>query len=127
MPEYILVGVFSLVGLMFAGAAMIFSRIVAPRFPDKGRKLEAYESGEQAIGSARIQFKVGYYLFALVFLVFDVEAVFFFPTLGVLRSLGEPGGPSLSRISVWAELFFFIGILLFALFYAWRKKVLEWE
>ena len=127
MAEYILVGVFSLVGLMFAGAAMIFSRIVAPRFPDEGRKLEAYESGEQAIGSARIQFKIGYYLFALVFLVFDVEAVFFFPTLGVLRSLGEPGGLSLSRIAVWAELFFFIGILLFALIYAWRKKVLEWE
>ncbi len=127
MPEYILVGVFALVGLMFAGAAMIFSRIVAPRFPNQGQKLEAYESGEKPIGSARIQFKIGYYLFALVFLVFDVEAVFFFPTLGVLRSIGEPGGLSISRIAIWAELFFFIGVLVFALVYAWRKKVLEWE
>ena len=127
MPEYIIIGVFALAGLMFAGAAMIFSRIVAPRFPDEGRKLEAYESGEAAIGSARIQFKIGYYLFALVFLVFDVEAVFFFPTLGILRSVGDHGIPGLSRFAVWLELVVFIGILAFALIYAWRKKVLEWE
>ena len=127
MPEYIIIGVFALAGLMFAGAAMIFSRLIAPRFPDEGRKLEPYESGETAIGSARIQFKIGYYLFALVFLVFDVEAVFFFPTLGVFRSLGEPGVLNISRIGVWVELLFFIGVLAFALFYAWRKKVLEWE
>jgi NADH:ubiquinone oxidoreductase subunit 3 (subunit A) len=121
------------VGIAFAGAAMVASRIIAPRFPDTGRKLEAYESGESAIGSARIQFKIGYYLFALVFLVFDVEAVFLFPALVVLRSAGSAdagAGQALAGISpalIWFELAAFVAILGFALFYAWKKKVLEWE
>ena len=127
MSEYIIIGVFSLVGLLFAGAAMVVSRLLAPRLPDQGRKLDAYESGEATIGSARIQFKVGYYLFALVFLVFDVEAVFLFPVLGVLRKAGSDGGLSISPLFIWTELFVFVLILGFALFYAWRKKVLEWE
>lgn len=126
MSDYIIIGVFALVGILFAGAAMVFSRIVAPRFPDKGKKLDAYESGEDAIGTARIQFKVGYYLFALVFLVFDVEAIFLFPVLAVLRSAGSEGFP-VSALFVWGELMLFLAILGFALFYAWRKKVLEWE
>lgn len=126
MSEYIIIGVFALVGILFAGAAMVFSRIVAPRFPDAGKKLNSYESGEDTIGSARIQFKIGYYLFALVFLVFDVEAVFLFPVLGILRSAGGSGS-HISPLFVWCELLVFIAILGFALFYAWRKKVLEWE
>jgi NADH:ubiquinone oxidoreductase subunit 3 (subunit A) len=125
MQEYIIIGVFALVGILFAGAAMVFSRIIAPRFPDAGKKLNSYESGEDAIGSARIQFKIGYYLFALVFLVFDVEAVFLFPVLGVVRSAG--GASHLSPLFVWCELLVFVSILAFALFYAWKKKVLEWE
>lgn len=126
MTEYIIIGVFALVGLLFAGAAIVFSRLVAPRFPDTGKKLQAYESGEDAIGSARIQFKIGYYLFALVFLVFDVEAVFLFPVVAVLRFAGEtPGGPSAGL--VWVELMVFVSILAFALYYAWRKKALEWD
>jgi NADH:ubiquinone oxidoreductase subunit 3 (subunit A) len=126
MSEYIIIGIFALVGILFAGAAMVFSRIVAPRFPDAGKKLNAYESGEDTIGSARIQFKIGYYLFALVFLVFDVEAVFLFPVLGILRNAGGTGS-RISPLFVWCELLVFIAILGFALFYAWRKKVLEWE
>ena len=126
MSEYIIIGVFALVGILFAGAAMVFSRIVAPRFPNAGKKLEPYESGEDTIGSARIQFKIGYYLFALVFLVFDVEAVFLFPVLGAMRSAGE-GALAVPPLFVWFELMVFIAILGFALFYAWRKKALEWE
>jgi NADH-quinone oxidoreductase subunit A len=126
MTEYIIIGVFALVGILFAGSAMVFSRLVAPRFRDVGKKLDAYESGEDAIGSARIQFKIGYYLFALVFLVFDVEAVFLFPVLSVVRSAGSPGS-SLSPLFVWCELLVFLAILAFALYYAWKKKVLEWE
>lgn len=129
MTEYIIIGVFAVVGLLFAGAAMVFSRIVAPRFPDAGKKLDAYESGEDAIGTARMQFKLGYYLFALVFLVFDVEAIFLFPVLGVLRSAGTGQGEAghLPAIFVWCEILVFIAILGFALYYAWRKKVLEWD
>jgi NADH:ubiquinone oxidoreductase subunit 3 (subunit A) len=121
LSEYIIIGVFALVGVVFAGAAMVVSRLLAPRLPDRGRKLDAYESGEETIGSARIQFKLGYYLFALVFLVFDVEAVFLFPVMGVLKSAKLP--PFL----LWGEIFLFLLILGFALYYAWKKKVLEWE
>ena len=126
VTEYIIIGVFAVVGLLFAGAAMVFSRIIAPRFPDTGKKLDTYESGEDSIGSARIQFRIGYYLFALVFLVFDVEAIFLFPVLGALRSAGD-GSLGVSALFVWFELLIFISILGFALFYAWKKKVLEWE
>jgi NADH:ubiquinone oxidoreductase subunit 3 (subunit A) len=125
VTEYIIIGVFAVVGVLFAGAAMVFSRIVAPRFPDTGKKLQAYESGEDAIGSARIQFKLGYYLFALVFLVFDVEAIFLFPVLGVLRSGGADG--RLPALFIWGEILVFVAVLGFALYYAWRKKVLEWD
>ncbi len=138
MTEYIILGVFAVVGVLFAGGAMIVSRLLAPRFPDTGQKLEPYESGESAIGSARIQFKIGYYLFALIFLVFDVEAVFLFPVLGVMRSAqgtgaagassaAALGGVHLSPFFIWGELMVFVAILGFALVYAWRKKVLEWD
>jgi NADH:ubiquinone oxidoreductase subunit 3 (subunit A) len=127
MSEYIIIGVFALVGVLFAGGAMVFSRIIAPRFANVGKKLEAYESGESTIGSAQIQFKIGYYLFALVFLVFDVEAVFLFPALVVLRSAGEGHAGLVSALFIWLEMLVFLAILGFALVYAWRKKVLEWE
>ena len=126
MSEYIIIGVFALVGLLFAGAAMATSRILAPRLPNQGSKLQPYESGEKTIGSARVQFKIGYYLFALVFLVFDVEAVFLFPVLSVMRSAGSPNGIGISPMFIWVEVFAFVLILGFALFYAWRKKALEW-
>jgi NADH-quinone oxidoreductase subunit A len=129
VTEYIIIGVFALVGLLFAGAAMITSRILAPRFPDRGKKLDPYESGEDTIGSARMPFKLGYYLFALVFLVFDVEAIFLFPVLGVMRWAGGGSGEAahIPAVFVWGEVVAFLAILGFALFYAWRKKVLEWD
>lgn len=127
MSGYIIIGVFALVGLLFAGGAMVFSRIIAPRFADIGKKRDAYESGETSIGSARIQFHIGYYLFALVFLVFDVEAIFLFPALAVLRSAGEGQAHTVSAIFILCELLVFLAVLGFALVYAWRKKVLEWQ
>jgi NADH:ubiquinone oxidoreductase subunit 3 (subunit A) len=74
-------------------------------------------------------FKLGYYLFALVFLVFDVEAIFLFPVLGVMRSAGSGAGEAghLPAALVFGEVAVFLAVLAFALVYAWRKKVLEWE
>ena len=125
MNEYVTLGVFVLVGLLFGGGAMIVSRLIAPRSPDRGQKREPYESGEKVFGSARIQFRVSYYLFALMFLVFDVEAVFLFPVLSVLKQAGK--GQVLPGFLLWLEVLVFVLILALVLVYAWRKKVLEWE
>ncbi len=131
MSGYILIGIFALTGALFAGGAMIVSRLLAPRFPSARHKFEAYESGETPIGSARIQFKVGYYLFALVFLVFDVEAVFLFPAVTTLRGAqaGAQAGAhaGMTAAFILGEVVLFIAILGFALSYALRKKALTWE
>jgi len=126
MSGYILIGIFALTGALFAGGAMIVSRLLAPRFPSARHKHEAYESGETPIGSARIQFKVGYYLFALVFLVFDVEAVFLFPVVTTLRG-AQGSHAGLTALFILGEVVLFVAILAFALAYALRKKALTWE
>jgi NADH:ubiquinone oxidoreductase subunit 3 (subunit A) len=127
MSGYILIGIFALTGALFAGGAMIVSRLLAPKFPSARHKFEAYESGETPIGSARIQFKVGYYLFALVFLVFDVEAVFLFPVVTTLRGAQAGAHGGLTAAFILGEVVLFIAILAFALAYALRKKALTWE
>jgi NADH:ubiquinone oxidoreductase subunit 3 (subunit A) len=80
-------------------------------------KLTTYECGENPEGSAWIQFNIRFYVFALIFIVFDVEAVFLFPWAVVFRQLGP---------LAFAEGLVFIGILAVALVYVWRKGDLEW-
>ena len=92
------------------------STLMAPTKPSKV-KSSIYECGEKTIGTSRLQFNVGYYIFALLFLVFDVEAVFLFPWAVVLRKVGVVG---------LIEAGLFILILLLGLIYAWKKGVLKW-
>lgn len=92
------------------------SFLIAPHKPGQ-IKNSPYECGEKPIGTAWVQFNVGYYLFALLFLVFAVEAVFLYPWAVVLREVGLAG---------LIEAGIFILVLLAALVYAWRKGVLEW-
>jgi NADH-quinone oxidoreductase subunit A len=80
-------------------------------------KLTTYECGEDPQGSAWIQFNIRFYVFALIFIVFDVEAVFLFPWAVVFRSIGP---------LAFAEGLVFIAILAVALAYVWRKGDLEW-
>ena len=105
----------------------MLSRLIAPRSPDTPRKLAPYECSMESIGSARIQFKVGYYLFALIFMVFDVEALFLFPCLSLFRDTGAGEGGGLSPLLALVEVGGFVAVLAAGLVYAWRKKVLEWE
>lgn len=100
--------------LVFGG--LLASRLLAPRKPS-AKKSSTYECGEETIGSARVQFNVGYYLFGLIFLVFDVEAAFLFPWAVVLREVGMIG---------LIEAVIFILVLVVGLIYAWRKGALEW-
>ncbi len=80
-------------------------------------KLTTYECGESPQGSAWIQFNIRFYVFALIFIVFDVEAVFLLPWAVVFKQLG---------FLAFAEGLVFVGILVVALVYVWRKGDLEW-
>ena len=104
-------------GVALVGLALWIAKLISPRSfnPQKG---EAYECGIPTRGESMSQFKVGYYLFAILFLMFDVETVFLFPWAVRMRELGVNG---LLSIAV------FFGILVLGLVYAWRKGALEWK
>ena len=80
----------------------------------------------ETIGNARIQFKVGYYLFALLFLVFDIEALFLFPVMMYFKQI-VTGQAGLSPAIVIIDLAIFMAILVSGLAYAWKKGILKWE
>lgn len=113
--EYFLV--FLIVCSLVAGAAFGLSFVLAPRRKGVERAL-TYESGMEPIGAAWIQFNIRYYMFALVFVVFDVETVFLYPWAVAFNQLG---------LLAFVEALIFIGILVIALVYAWRKGALEWS
>lgn len=114
--DYFLVLLFVVLTGVFVLGGLGASWLIAPHKPGK-IKNSPYECGEKSIGSAWIQFNVGYYLFALLFLVFDVEAAFLYPWAVILREVGGAG---------LIEAGLFILVLFAALVYAWRKGVLEW-
>lgn len=107
----------ALTGVALVAAALWVAGLIAPRSfnPQKG---EAYECGIPTRGESMSQFKVGYYLYAILFLMFDVETVFLFPWAVRVKELGTDG---LMAIAV------FFGILVLGLIYAWRKGALEWK
>jgi NADH-quinone oxidoreductase subunit A len=122
------IGDYGYVLLFFAGAlgfgviTLFMSRLLGPHRPGK-EKNSTYECGEVPIGVAWIQFNVSYYIFALIFVIFDVETVFLFPWAVVLKTLKKMGyGP----FTVF-EMSVFIGILFLGLIYAWKKGVLSWQ
>lgn len=108
---------FLLVGGLLGLLLVTLPRFLAPRHPGE-LKSRAYECGEEPVGEPWIRFRVAYYIFALAFVVFDVEAVFLYPWAVIIRKLGVYG---LIQMGV------FIAILVLGLAYAWRKGVLEWH
>lgn len=110
------VGIFMLLGLVFVIATVWIARFIRPQRPSD-EKLRNYECGESAIGSAWIQFNPRFYIFALIFVIFDVEAVFLFPWAVAYKSLG---------LFALIEMLIFIGILLVGLLWAWKKGMLKW-
>lgn len=107
----------ALTGVALVALALVIAGLISPKSynPQKG---EAYECGIPTRGASMAQFKVGYYLYAILFLMFDVETVFLYPWAVNVRSLGTDG---LLCIAV------FFGILVLGLAYAWRKGALEWK
>jgi NADH-quinone oxidoreductase subunit A len=114
--QYATIGVFAVVGVMLVFVTMQIARLLRPNVPEPA-KVTTYESGIDPIGSGWQQANIRYYIFALLFVVFDVEAVFLFPWAIVFEDLGT---------QAFVEMVIFIVILAFALIYAVRKKVLEW-
>lgn len=108
---------FFIVAVVLVGGAIIFAHFVAPSSFNP-QKSEAYECGIPTKGITWLQFNVGYYLFAIIFLVFDVEIVFVFPWAVVMKELG---------ITAFIEIIIFFLILGLGLLYAWKKHALIWE
>lgn len=103
--------------IALVGVALGVARIVSPRSFNR-QKGEAYECGIPTRGRSWMQFKAGYYLFAILFLMFDVEAVFLFPWAVTVQDSGIDG---------LINILFFMVILILGLAYAWKKGALEWK
>ena len=116
IDDYSIIGIFLLIGIGFVLVTFFIARLLRPHRPGK-TKLQIYECGEPTFGSSWIQYNVGYYIFALVFVIFDVEVVFLFPWAVAFKKLG---------LFAMVEMFIFLAILIFGLIYAWRKGALKW-
>jgi NADH:ubiquinone oxidoreductase subunit 3 (subunit A) len=114
--EWLYIGIFLVIGIIVPIVPLVFSRLVAPRKPNP-IKQSTYECGLETVGDSWVQFKAQYYIFALVFLVFDVETVFLFPWALSIKQL---------PLFVVLEGVLFIAILVAGLVYTWRKGMLEW-
>lgn len=113
LPLLILIIVAALVALIAVGLGYLFG----PRRPTV-RKGQPYESGMIPYGPGVQRISVRYYLVAVLFILFDIEMVFFLPWVLILRELGVPG---------LIQMLIFIGVLVIGYIYAWKKGALEWE
>jgi NADH:ubiquinone oxidoreductase subunit 3 (subunit A) len=116
LDNWLYIGLFLIVAPLIPAIAVILPRFIAPRKPT-AEKQETYECGIETVGDTWVQFKVQYYIYALVFLIFDIETVFLYPW-----------AVAFDKLPLFAvfEGIIFILILLAGLIYAWRKGALEW-
>jgi len=117
LPSYAPVAIFLAIALVFPLVPMAIARLLAPRKPSP-EKCEVYECGAEVFGTANVQFKAQFYLYALIFVIFDVEAIFLIPWAVAYRQLG---------LFALVEMLLFIAFLVVGLAYAWRKRAFEWR
>jgi len=116
MLQFANVIVFLGVGILFLGVSLLLSSLVRPsKYSEE--KLISYECGENPVGSPWIQFNIRFYVFALIFIIFDVEAAFLLPWAVVFKKLG---------LFAFVEGLIFIAILAVGLAYVWAKGDLQW-
>ena len=113
---YLYAGILFLAGFGFVMLTMFVANLIAPHKRTK-EKLQTYESGEAPIGSAWVQYPLGFYIFALLFVAFDVDIVFIISWAVIFKQLSFFG---------FFEILFFIAVLALGLAYAWRKGVIRW-
>ena len=126
LSEFGVIILFIIGGLLFIGITFSISKIWRPNRPNE-EKLTTYESGEEPLGNANIQFNVRFYIVALIFLLFDIELVFLFPwsvVFGQKKLIDETHG-------LWGwftliEMGIFILLLALGLAYVWKRGFLEW-
>jgi len=116
LDNWLYIGLFMVVAIIIPAVAVVLPRLIAPRKPNP-IKAQTYECGMETVGETWIQFKVQYYIYALVFLVFDIETVFLYPWAVAFDQL---------ELFMVLEGILFILILLAGLVYAWKKGALEW-
>ena len=114
--QYLTVAIFAGVGIGLGAGLLSIGKIFRPTRPQEQKYL-VYESGVDPVGSGWSQSQIRYYIYALLFVMFDVEAVFMFPWATRLETYGVFG---------LVEMLIFVVILALGLLYAWRKKVLQW-
>lgn len=115
--QYLFVGVFVVFAAIFALIPLILAWFLAPKKPSADKQ-STYECGLVSRGDPWIQYHVQYYIYALVFIIFDIETVFIYPWAVAFKKLG---------LFAFVEMVLFIAILAFGLVYAWKKKMLEWD
>jgi len=114
--NYIFVGLLLVLAVVFAALPLLVERVIAPRKRTLA-KGDAYECGVKTYGETWVRFRIQYYIYALMFVVFDIETVFLFPWAVSYAGLG--------RFAL-VEMFVFLLMLLVGLIYAWAKGVLRW-
>lgn len=115
--QYLFVVVFLAVAVGFPLAPLVLARILAPRKAGQ-TKNDIYECGLTSKGDAWVQFRVGYYIYALVYVIFAVETVFLYPWAVAFAGLG---------FAAFVEMMIFVALLLGGLIYAWSKGALDWK
>jgi NADH-quinone oxidoreductase subunit A len=116
MNNYVVVAIFLVLGVLLPVVALTAGRFLRPNKPS-AEKYTTYESGNEPVGSGQVRFNIRYYLFALMFVIFDVETVFLYPWAVAYKQLG---------LFALVEMCIFVALLAVGLIYAWKKKVLQW-
>ncbi|HEX9774558.1 MAG TPA: NADH-quinone oxidoreductase subunit A [Actinomycetota bacterium] len=116
--QYGTLGVLAVAGAGFVAVGFLVNRIMRPTFA-RPEKYTTYECGVDPVGEGWSQTQIRYYIYAFLFVIFDVEAVFLFPFATIFERFPNAG-------LVLVEMIVFVVILAVGLLYAWKKKVLEW-
>src|ERR1043166_6649 len=117
LTQYFPILFFVVVALFFGVWSLVVSYLVQPKYPE-AEKLTSYECGSEPFSDARMPFPVRYYIFAMLFVIFDIEVIFLYPWAVVFDKIGFIG---------LVEMMIFIALFLVAYVYAWRKGALEWD
>ena len=116
LSGYAFIALFAIIAVIFPIIALLLSFVVRPRRPNPIKTL-IYECGLETVGETWVQVKIGYYIYALIFVIFDIEVIFLYPWAVAYNQLG---------LFALAEMFVFLGILVAGLAYAWKEGALEW-